>query len=66
MDFGWAFLRQILVIQGIPWALNLFAALFFIPVGTVALLVDYLWPLWDDQDNRCVHDMICKTHVLRV
>ncbi|MEX2252681.1 MAG: RDD family protein [Thermoleophilaceae bacterium] len=65
MDFGWAFVRQILVIQGIPWALNIFAAIFIIPIGTLGLLLDYLWPLWDDE-NRCVHDMIVKTHVVRV
>jgi len=64
MTFGSAFVRQVLVIQGIPWALNAFAAIFIIPVGSLALLLDYLWPLWDDE-NRCVHDMIVKTHVVR-
>jgi len=64
MDLGWPFVRQILVIQGIPWVLNGFAAIFLIPIGTLALLLDYLWPLWDDE-NRCVHDMIVKTHVVR-
>ncbi len=34
---------------------------FFFYIPTV---VNYLWPLWDDQ-NRCLHDMIVKTHVVR-
>lgn len=65
MEFGSAFVRQVLVIQGIPWVMNSFAAVVIIPFGSIALLIDYLWPLWDDQDNRCLHDMICKTHVVR-
>jgi uncharacterized RDD family membrane protein YckC len=58
VTFGWALLRQFVVIYllfqvvggflfGIPW------------------LVDVLWPLWDDQ-NRALHDMIVKSHVVRV
>ncbi len=27
-------------------------------------IVNYLWPLWDDE-NRCLHDMIVKSHVVR-
>jgi uncharacterized RDD family membrane protein YckC len=57
VTFGWALLRQFVVIYllfqvvggflfGIPW------------------LIDVLWPLWDDQ-NRALHDMIVKSHVFR-
>jgi uncharacterized RDD family membrane protein YckC len=57
VTFGWALLRQFVVIYllfqvvggflfGIPW------------------LIDVLWPLWDDQ-NRALHDMIVKSHVVR-
>jgi uncharacterized RDD family membrane protein YckC len=27
-------------------------------------LIDVLWPLWDDE-NRALHDMIVKSHVVR-
>jgi uncharacterized RDD family membrane protein YckC len=58
VGFGWALLRQFVVIYllfqvvggflfGVPW------------------IVDALWPLWDDE-NRALHDMIVKSHVLRV
>ena len=30
----------------------------------IPTLLDYLWPLWDDE-NRCLHDMVAKTHVVR-
>ncbi len=30
----------------------------------ILTLVDYLWPLWDDQ-NRAIHDMIAETRVVR-
>ena len=57
VGFGWALLRQFVVIYllfqvvggflfGIPW------------------LIDVLWPLWDDQ-NRALHDMMVKSHVVR-
>jgi uncharacterized RDD family membrane protein YckC len=57
VSFGWALLRQFVVIYllfqvvggfllGIPW------------------LIDVLWPLWDDE-NRALHDMIVKSHVVR-
>jgi uncharacterized RDD family membrane protein YckC len=34
---------------------------FFLSIPT---LVDWLWPLWDDE-NRALHDMVIQTHVLR-
>jgi uncharacterized RDD family membrane protein YckC len=56
VTFGWALLRQFVVIYllfqvvggflfGIPW------------------IVDALWPLWD-RENRALHDMIVSSHVL--
>jgi hypothetical protein len=42
--------------------------LFFGVLGSVfagiPLLLDWLWPLWDDE-NRCLHDMLLKNHVLK-
>jgi uncharacterized RDD family membrane protein YckC len=56
-DFGNAFLREF-VIKGL-----LFGTVggWFLGIPT---LLDYLWPLWDDE-NRCLHDMVAKTHVVR-
>ena len=34
---------------------------FFLAIPT---LLDYLWPLWDDE-NRALHDMIVSTHVVQ-
>ena len=57
MNYGWALLRQFVVIQ-----------LLFAVVGSaffgVPILLDYLWPLWDES-NRALHDMIVSTHVVR-
>jgi uncharacterized RDD family membrane protein YckC len=55
-DFGSAALREI-VIKGL-----LFGAVGG-SFGGVALLLDWLWPLWDDE-NRALHDMIAGTHVI--
>jgi uncharacterized RDD family membrane protein YckC len=51
IELGFGFLREFVVIGG-----------FFAGIPT---LVDYLWPLWDDE-NRCLHDMVVSTHVIRV
>jgi uncharacterized RDD family membrane protein YckC len=53
---GLVALRQTLV-QGILFGW-FGAALLLIP-----WLLNYLWPLWDDE-NRCLHDMICSTRVV--
>jgi uncharacterized RDD family membrane protein YckC len=54
---GYGFLREIVVknllFQGV--------GSFFLSIPT---LLDWLWPLWDDQ-NRCLHDMVVSTHVVR-
>jgi uncharacterized RDD family membrane protein YckC len=57
MSFGWAALREIAV-KGLLVAI----ASSIIPV--IPWLLNYLWPLWDDQ-NRALHDMICSTHVVK-
>jgi uncharacterized RDD family membrane protein YckC len=57
VSFGWALLRQFVVIYLLFQVVGGF--LFAIP-----WLIDVLWPLWDDQ-NRALHDMIVKSHVLK-
>ena len=58
VTFGWALLRQFVVIY-----------LLFQVVGGILFglpwLIDVLWPLWD-RENRALHDMIVKSHVVRV
>jgi uncharacterized RDD family membrane protein YckC len=57
VDLGFGFLREFVI-----------KALLFGTVGGFFLyiptLLDWLWPLWDDQ-NRCLHDMVVSTHVVR-
>jgi uncharacterized RDD family membrane protein YckC len=57
MSFGWAALREIAV-KGL--AVGIVSSI--IPI--IPWLLNYLWPLWDDQ-NRALHDMVCSTHVVR-
>jgi uncharacterized RDD family membrane protein YckC len=57
MSFGWAALREIAV-KGL--ALGIAGSV----IPLIPYLLDYLWPLWDDE-NRALHDMIVSTHVLR-
>jgi uncharacterized RDD family membrane protein YckC len=56
VTFGFALLRQFVVIY-----------LLFVVVGGVLFgipwLIDVLWPLWD-RENRALHDMIVKSHVV--
>jgi uncharacterized RDD family membrane protein YckC len=56
VTFGFALLRQFVVIYLLFNVVGGF--LFGIP-----WLIDVLWPLWDSE-NRALHDMIVKTHVL--
>jgi len=56
-DFGSAALREI-VLKGI----GLGIAGSIIPL--IPYLLNYLWPLWDDQ-NRALHDMVVSTHVVK-
>ena len=57
MSFGWAALREIAV-KGLLVAI----ASSIIPV--IPWFLNYLWPLWDDE-NRALHDMVFSTHVVR-
>ncbi len=57
VDIGFGFLREV-VVKGLLFG---FVGSFFLSIPT---LLDYLWPLWDDQ-NRCLHDMVVSTHVVR-
>jgi uncharacterized RDD family membrane protein YckC len=57
VTLGYAFLREIVV----KYLLFNFIGGFFFSIPTI---VNYLWPLWDDE-NRCLHDMIVKSHVVR-
>ena len=60
VGFGYAVLREVAVKS------LLVGAIANIPVGGVfAELLWYLWPLWDST-NRAPHDMIVKSHVVRV
>lgn len=58
VELGFAFLRQFVVIN----LLFGFVGGFFAGIPTI---VDWLWPLWDNE-NRCLHDMVVSTHVVRV
>lgn len=57
--FGWgaALLRELAIKQ------LLFGVVggFFLSIPT---LLDWLWPLWDDE-NRALHDMVASTRVVR-
>jgi uncharacterized RDD family membrane protein YckC len=55
--YGPAVLRE-LVIKNLLFG-SLGGFLFGIPT-----LLNYLWPLWDDQ-NRALHDMLAKTRVVQ-
>ena len=55
-DFVQAFVREGLI-KGLLIALIAIFTIFLLP------LINYLWPLWDDE-NRCLHDFICKTRVV--
>jgi uncharacterized RDD family membrane protein YckC len=55
--WGWALLREFVV----KTLLFGWVGSFFLSIPT---LLDFLWPLWDDQ-NRALHDMVVSTHVVR-
>jgi uncharacterized RDD family membrane protein YckC len=57
ITFGFAAIREILVKQ------LLFGIAGSFTVG-LAQLLDYLWALWDSE-NRCLHDLIVNTRVVR-
>jgi uncharacterized RDD family membrane protein YckC len=57
VEFGFAFLREFVVKGLLFWTVGSF----FLYIPT---LLNYLWPLWDDQ-NRALHDMVVSTHVVQ-
>jgi uncharacterized RDD family membrane protein YckC len=57
MGFGWAALREVVVKN---LAVNIASSI----IPFVPWLLNYLWPLWDDE-NRALHDMVVATHVVR-
>ena len=59
MTFGVAFVREVLV----KWFL--FAAVLGSVTFGLAGLVDYLWPLWDEE-NRALHDYVVNTRTVLV
>lgn len=56
VDAGFAFMRQIVVIQ------FLFGGLGALLLG-IPTILNYLWPLWDD-GNQALHDKIVKSRVV--
>jgi uncharacterized RDD family membrane protein YckC len=57
VTFGYAVFREIVVktlLFGILGAIT----------GGIAQILDYLWPLWDEE-NRCLHDFICNSRVVK-
>ena len=56
VDFGFGLLREF-VVKGLLFGL---VGSFFLSIPT---LVDWLWPLWDNE-NRTLHDMVVTTHVV--
>lgn len=58
VGFGLAALREI-VVKGL--LLSVVSSI----IPLIPWLLDYLWPLWDDE-NRALHDMVVSTHVVRV
>lgn len=57
VDLGFALLREFVV----KYLLFSVVAVFTFGIGT---LLNYLWPLWDEQ-NRALHDRIVKSRVVR-
>lgn len=57
VDFGFAFLREFVIKQLAIGALGAVTVY-------LATVLNYLWPLWDDE-NRALHDMMAKSRVVR-
>jgi len=56
IGYGYGLLRE-LVIRNLLF--GVVGGFFFFPT-----LLDYLWPLWDDE-NRSLHDMVASSRVVR-
>jgi len=57
VEFGWALLREA-VVKGLGFGVA--GAFTF----GIAQLLQFLWPLWDDE-NRALHDFIVRSRVVR-
>ena len=57
MTFGFAMVREVAV----KWLL--FGVVAGGPTGGIAILIDYLWPLWDEE-NRALHDYVVDTRTI--
>jgi uncharacterized RDD family membrane protein YckC len=57
MNFGWAALREI-GLKG--FAVGIASTI----IPLIPWFLNFFWPLWDDE-NRCLHDMVASTHVVR-
>ena len=57
MNFGWGALREI-GLKG--FAVGLASTI----IPLIPWFLNFFWPLWDDE-NRCLHDMVASTHVVR-
>jgi len=57
ITFGYAMLREV-VVKAIGFGI---AGSF---TAGIANLLDYLWPLWDEE-NRCLHDFVVNSRVVR-
>jgi|SRR5215203_732170 len=57
ITFGYAMLREV-VVKAIGF--GFLGAI----TGGIANLLDYLWPLWDEQ-NRCLHDFVVDSRVVK-
>ena len=64
MTYGSALVRQFLVMGLLFGVVQFVGNSVTVIGGTVAVLLAYLWPLWDKQ-NRAGQDIICSTHVVR-
>jgi uncharacterized RDD family membrane protein YckC len=56
--FWYAVLREVVV-------KNLLVGIASSIIPLIPWLLDNLWPLWDNE-NRALHDMVVKTHVIRI
>jgi uncharacterized RDD family membrane protein YckC len=59
IDFGFAMLREVVV------KTLLFGFVIGVLTGGLGTLLDYLWPLWDEE-NRALHDFVVNTRTVKV
>ena len=64
MTYGPALVRQFLVMGVLYGVISGIGNLVTVVGGTIAIVLAYLWPLWDSE-NRAAQDFICSTHVVR-